>query len=191
MSNVSGSLCWNLTVAGLSSSVAVNVFWPILTFSFRLMASLPGFGCPTAFVAGAGCGTRSPASQEHRMLTVNAVAVTIRIAEFMPTPRVELLRSRHVDHETVAHVLLHDPLERLVDLLGPHQFDVGLDVPCRAVVDDLLRLGDPADHRPGEALAAEPHRHSAQARLKLPQRPDVHERGIELQHVHERLHRVR
>src|SRR3954470_22724627 len=114
MSSVSGSIWRNLTVAGLSSSVAANVFWPTFTCSFRLMASFPGCDCPPALVAGADCGTRSAASQEHRVLKVSVLAVTVRVAEFLPTPRVEFLQLRHVNHETVAHVLLHDPLERLV-----------------------------------------------------------------------------
>jgi hypothetical protein len=60
-----------------------------------------------------------------------------------------------------------------------------------AVVDDLLRLGDAADHRAREALAAEPQRHPAQPPVELAERADVHKRGVELEEVHERLHRVR
>ena len=51
----------------------------------------------------------------------------------------------HVDDEAVEHVFLHDSIKRLIDFGGADQFDIGLDVAGRAVVDHFLRLGDSTD----------------------------------------------
>src|SRR4051794_25396117 len=91
MSSVSGSICRNLPVAGLSSSVAVNVFWPILTCSFTLMACAPGRGGSAACAAGLARCNSSPTSQEHRMLNVTAAMNAISRTERICAPPARLL----------------------------------------------------------------------------------------------------
>ena len=61
----------------------------------------------------------------------------------------------HVDDEPIAHVFVHDPLVRTMDLVWSDQFDIRLDIPGRAVADDLLSFGNAADQQARNALAAE------------------------------------
>ena len=82
------------------------------------------------------------------------VCVSACVAPSVP-PRLFGLEGRHVDGEAVLHVGLEQPLVGFVDLLDGDDFDVGGDVVLAAEVEHLLRLGDAADGRAGEAAAAQ------------------------------------
>jgi hypothetical protein len=66
-----------------------------------------------------------------------------------------LFERTHVDDKAIAHVFVHDSLESPVDVLGAHQFNVCLDVPGCAVVNDFLGFGDATDYRACKAFATD------------------------------------
>ena len=82
---------------------------------------------------------------------------------------------------------MYAPARRAIDVRGAHHLHVRLDAARDAVVDDLMRLGDAADERAGDALPAIRHPHPVEPLQHL-QRADVHERAVELQRVHEGAH---
>ena len=75
---------------------------------------------------------------------------------------------------------LEQPLVGLVDLLNRDDLDVGGDVVLAAEVEHLLRLGDAADERAGEAAAAQDQRKGGD-RERLRRRADEREVAVAAQ----------
>src|SRR6476661_6645638 len=65
------------------------------------------------------------------------------------------LKGSHIDGETILHIGLQQSLVSFVDFLDWNNFDVGRDVMFAAKIEHLLRFGDTADRRAGEAVSAE------------------------------------
>ena len=95
----------------------------------------------------------------------------------------------HVDREAVFHVALEHPLVGFVDLLDRDDFDVGSDVVLAAEVEHLLRLGDAADGRAGQAAAGRMIRPNAATgsgfsgaptSVRLPSRVEQVEVGVDV-----------
>src|SRR6476469_8400923 len=61
----------------------------------------------------------------------------------------------HVDREAVFHVGLEQSFIGFVDFLDWNDFDIGGDVMLAAKIEHLLRFGDTADRRAGQAVSAE------------------------------------
>src|SRR2546429_9768295 len=63
--------------------------------------------------------------------------------------------ARTINDEPVAHIALQHPLVRDVDLVAPDDLDVGDNSVFAAMVEHLLRFGNPADVGAGETLVPE------------------------------------
>src|SRR3954471_20360131 len=114
------------------------------------------FPSPSRTTNFTGCSSAGPrrtslnASSPRTTIASSAGVTRLSISSFSPPfiPRRGFAGSgqrSHVDHEPVANIALHHPLESLVDVGDVDHLDIRGDAVLGAIVEHLLGLWNPAD----------------------------------------------